>query len=132
MMIDAPAPKVWEALTNPDQIKQYLFGTNVETDWKEGSPITYKGEWQGKQYEDKGKIVKVVPNQHLHTTYWSGLSGQEDLPENYKNVIYELKEMDGQTTLTLTQDNEANEESAKHSEENWQSVLNGLKKIVEK
>ena len=41
--INAPASKVWDALTNPDLIKQYLFGTEVTTDWQVGSPITYRG-----------------------------------------------------------------------------------------
>lgn len=55
--INAPASKVWEALIDPDLIKQYLYGTEVTSDWKVGSPITYKGEWQGKAYEDKGQIL---------------------------------------------------------------------------
>lgn len=41
--INAPAAKVWEALTKPDMIKQYLFGTKVTTDWRVGRPITYEG-----------------------------------------------------------------------------------------
>lgn len=32
--IDAPPATVWEALVNPEMIKQYMFGTNVVTDWK--------------------------------------------------------------------------------------------------
>ena len=43
--INAPGSKVWEALTNPDLIKQYLFGTKVITDWQVGSPIIYEGQW---------------------------------------------------------------------------------------
>lgn len=46
--INAPVAKVWEALVSPAMIKQYMFGTNVVTDWKEGSPIVWRGEWQGK------------------------------------------------------------------------------------
>ena len=52
--IDASPDKVWDALTDPDQIKQYMFGSQVETDWRPGSPIVWKGEYEGKQYEDKG------------------------------------------------------------------------------
>jgi hypothetical protein len=40
-IINAPVSKVWQALVNPKIIKQYLFGTDVITDWKVGSPITY-------------------------------------------------------------------------------------------
>jgi 3',5'-cyclic AMP phosphodiesterase CpdA len=63
--VDAPASKVWDALTNPDLIKQYLLGTQVTCDWQVGSPIIYQGEWQGKSYQDKGKIVQVEPEKLL-------------------------------------------------------------------
>jgi len=58
--IHAPTSKVWDAITKPDLIKQYLFGTDVISDWKVGSPIIYKGEWEGKAFEDKGKILMYL------------------------------------------------------------------------
>jgi hypothetical protein len=59
------------------------------------------------------------------------MSGKEDIPENYANVIYEISEQQGKTVLTITQDNNADEASRKHSEENWNTVLEGLKQLVE-
>ena len=50
--INASTSKVWDALTKPELIKQYLFGTEVATDWQVGSPIRYRGVWEGKTYED--------------------------------------------------------------------------------
>jgi uncharacterized protein YndB with AHSA1/START domain len=76
--IDAPVAKVWDALVNPEAIKQYMFGTNVATDWQEGSPITWKGEWQGKAYEDKGVIRQVKPERILQYSHFSPLSGLPD------------------------------------------------------
>jgi uncharacterized protein YndB with AHSA1/START domain len=129
--LNAPASKVWKALTDPSIIKQYLFGTEAESDWKKGSKITYRGEWEGKQYEDKGEIVDIVPERLLHTTYFSSMRGKEDRPENYNNVIYDLKEDNGHTILTLSQDNIDSEEELLHSEANWSRVLDGMKRIVE-
>jgi uncharacterized protein YndB with AHSA1/START domain len=43
--ISVPSEKVWDALVNPEAIKQYMFGTNVVSDWREGSPISWRGEW---------------------------------------------------------------------------------------
>ena len=103
--INAPASKVWDALTKPDLIKQYLFGTEVTTDWKVGSPITYKGTWEGKTYEDKGKILQIEPGKLLVSTYWSSFSGVPDIPENYQTVRYELSVEGGGTRLTIIQDN---------------------------
>ena len=129
--INAPASKVWEALTKPDLIKRYLFGTEVTTDWKVGSSITYKGEWEGKAYEDKGKIIKFDPERSLVSTHWSPLSGVPDLPENYHTVTYQLSEKDRKTEVTIMQDNNATEEEKAHSEQNWSTVLDGLKKLLE-
>ena len=129
--LNAPPSKVWEALTQPELIKQYLFGTQVTTDWKVGSPITYKGLWEGKAYEDKGKVLQIEPGKLLVSTFWSSLSGVPDVPENYKTVRYELAPAGSGTRLTITQDNNASQEEATHSEQNWNMVLDGLKKLLE-
>lgn len=130
--IRAEATKVWDALTNPELIKQYLFGTQAISDWKEGSSITYKGVWQGKAYEDKGVIKKIEPKKRLVTTYWSVFSGLPDSPENYHTVTYTLEQRDSETILTVTQDNITSKESADHSESNWTTVLETLKQLLEK
>jgi len=130
--VEARVAAVWKALVDPEMIKKYLFGTEATSDWKVGSAITYKGIWQGKPYEDKGRILELVPNQLLKSTYWSGMSGLEDKKENYSTVTYSLSEKDGKTTLLVTQDNNPTKESAAHSENNWGTVLKGLKEIVER
>jgi uncharacterized protein YndB with AHSA1/START domain len=129
--INASTSKVWDALTKPEQIKQYMFGTEVTTDWKVGSPITYKGEWKGKQYEDKGKVLEIEPGKRLVSTFWSSLAGLPDKPENYKKVGYELSSAGEKTNLTITQDNNATQEEATEAEKNWNMVLEGIKKLVE-
>lgn len=129
--INASASKVWDALTKPELIKQYLFGTEVTTDWQVGSPITYKGEWEGKAYEDKGKVLQVEKEKLLVSTFWSSLSALADIPENYKTVRYELSADDKGTRLTITQDNNISQEEADHSGQNWKMVLEGIKKLVE-
>ncbi len=130
-IIDAPASKVWEALTNPELIKRYMFGTDVITDWQVGSPITYRGEWEGKPFEDKGKVLEVKREKSLITTHWSPLSGVPDTPENYHTVAYQLSEKNGGTQVTITQDKNASEEEKEHSEKNWSMMLDGLKKLLE-
>jgi uncharacterized protein YndB with AHSA1/START domain len=131
VLIKAPAAKVWDALTNPVLIEQYLFGTHVETDWQVGSPIIYRGIWEGKPYQDKGEILEVVPEKVLASTFWSALSGVPDDPAYYKTVRYELSSEDSATRLTVTQDNNDSEEEVEHSRANWEMVLNGIKKLVE-
>jgi uncharacterized protein YndB with AHSA1/START domain len=129
--IHAPVSKVWQALINPEIIKQYLFNTEVISDWKVGSPILYRGEWEGKAFEDKGKILEIEPEKTLKSTHWSPLSGVPDSPENYHTVTYTLSDRGASTEVTITQDNNASEEEKVHSEKNWQTVLKGMKNLLE-
>ncbi|WP_221392426.1 SRPBCC family protein [Dyadobacter sp. NIV53] len=130
--IDAPVSEVWKAITTPSIIKKYLMGTNVTTDWKEGSPITYEGEYNGKKYKDKGIIRKIEPEKILESTYWSSAGGKEDKPENYNIVTYQLSGHDDITAVKLSQTNVRSEQEKEQATDNWASVLKKLKEVVEK
>lgn len=130
--IKADKAKVWEALTKPEIIKQYFFGTNTKTSWEPGSPIFFEGEWQGKKYQDKGTILDFQEERLVKYNYWSSMSGIEDKPENYVIVTYALSGEDGDLTLTITQENIPDEKMKEHSKENWLKVMNGMKELVEK
>ncbi len=130
-IINAPTVRVWEALVNPAAIKQYMFGTNVVTDWREGNPIVWKGEWQGRPYEDKGVLLQVKPERLLQYSHFSPLSGVPDKPENYHTVTIDLLGEGNQTRISLAQDHNASEEEREHSAKNWEMMLASLKKYVE-
>jgi uncharacterized protein YndB with AHSA1/START domain len=133
LRIDAPRKTVWETLTTPEIIKQYFYGTETITDWKAGSPIMFRGEWEGKTYEDKGTILTITPPALLRYTYWSSLSGTDEKdPDNYNTVTYALEENNGSTELTITQGNLKSEESRVHMEQNWNAMLKTIKEFVEK
>lgn len=129
--IDASPEKVWETLTTPEKVKQYMFGSDVETDWKKGSKIRYTGEYEGKPFEEKGEILEVEENKHLKTTNFSSMTGQEDKPENYVTVDYAIEEEGEGTRLTITQGNIREEKSVEGSRKNWEGVLQGFKKVAE-
>ncbi len=129
--IDAPVSEVWDALTDPAKIKEYMFGTKVVTDWKVGSSIVWKGVWREKPYEDKGEILKVEKEKLFVCTHFSPLTGEEDKPENYHTLTYELSEKDGKTKLSLSQDNNETKEAQAHSQKMWEDMLASLKKVVE-
>jgi uncharacterized protein YndB with AHSA1/START domain len=131
IVIKAAPSRVWEALTDPDLIRQYLFGSEVTTDWQVGSPITYKGTWEGKPYEDKGRILEIEPGSRLVSTFWSAFSGQPDLPENYQTVRYEILPEGTGTRLTITQEDNKSQEEADRAAENWKVVLEGMKKLLQ-
>jgi len=130
-VIAAPPRTVWHAITDPDTIARYLYGTRVETDWQQGSPIVYRGEWEGKPYEDKGVILEIDPPTTLVSSYYSPLSGKPDEPASYQNVSYSLSPDGEGTSVTITQDGCADSAEAERMTANWSSTLDGLKRVVE-
>ena len=131
--INAPTSKVWSALTNPDLIKEWLFGTKVISDWKVGSQILFTGNWQGTDYADKGTILRFDIEKVFQHNYWSGFSGLPDSPENYSVITFKLTQNGNTTILTLTQQsNFATETTYEHSDKNWDMTLELLKKIIER
>jgi uncharacterized protein YndB with AHSA1/START domain len=132
IIFDEPIEKVWQGLTDPAMVKQYFFGTDLKSDWKVGSPITFSGEWEGKTYVDGGVILAIDPPEFLKYSYWSSMSGTEDKPENYNNITYELTEANGKTTLVIIQEGVKSKDAAEHSEQNWKTVFDGLKELLKK
>ncbi len=129
--IHAPKSKVWDALTNPAQIKKYMFGTDASSDWKVGSAITFRGVWEGKSYEDKGTILEMIKEKTLKYNYWSNFSGEKDEPANYSNITYRLSEKAGKTEFTLIQDNFKTKEARDHSMKNWSMIMETIKGLLE-
>ena len=130
--IDAPPDRVWKVITDPQAVKEFMFGADLATDWTVGGPIAWRGEWEGKPYEDKGTVLEVEPGQKLVHTHFSPLGGEEDKPENYHTLTWTLEDKGGRTQLTLSQDNNASEDAAEHSRGMWDMLVADVKKITER
>ncbi|MEM8527517.1 MAG: SRPBCC family protein [Bacteroidota bacterium] len=130
--INATADKVWDVLTNPDKIKIYLFGTETTSDWKIGSPIRFKGTYNGQTYEDKGNVLESVKHKLLKYNYWSGFSGLEDVIENYSLVTYNIKQISkNQVEFTWEQQGFPSEEGKCHIEQGLIQMLLQIKQLAE-
>jgi len=137
--INASAAKVWDALTNPEKTKIYMFGCETVSDWKVGSELLWKANYEGKDMVFvKGYIVSIEPNKKLIYSTFDPNSTIEDLPENYLNVTYELTENNGQTIFNVTQgdyskvaDGERRYKEALNNGEGWNPILVEIKKLVE-
>ena len=135
-IVKAPPSAVWKALTTLSTLKQFFFGSDISTDWQVGSPISFKGSWKGKPYEDKGKVQAFDRERRLAFTHWSPLSGMEDKPENYHIVSFDLRPANGGTEVVLTPTNQNDAEpltleNRQEYDQNWTMVLEGLKKAAE-
>jgi uncharacterized protein YndB with AHSA1/START domain len=136
--IDAPPSEVWRSLTDAARIKEYYLGADVATDWRVGSPITFKGEWEGKAYEDKGEILAFEPERKLAYSHWSPMAGKPDAPENYHVIEITLDERDGGTHVALRQSNleggatDEDRANREQYEKNWHQMLDGLKRTTER
>jgi uncharacterized protein YndB with AHSA1/START domain len=134
--LNASPARVWEALTRPELVKQWQYGTELITDWREGGPIVFRSEWQGHVFKQKGTVLEVKPEQLVKYTLFAPRPGLEDRPENYFTMSYLLEELGDQTRLTIIQDDPREQQSQDQSEEQPEdesenSVLQTLRKLVE-
>ncbi|MBC7959397.1 MAG: SRPBCC domain-containing protein, partial [Vallitaleaceae bacterium] len=125
--------KAWQVMTEPDYIKEYLYGTQTATDWKVGSDIKFQGEYQGQQYFDKGVVLTNTPKEELSYSYWSSFSGLEDKTENYSQITYLLKMIDPKKTeLTWSQKGYQDEEQRLNAQNQLGDFLETIKVVAER
>ncbi|MGV3714254.1 SRPBCC family protein [Pseudolysinimonas sp.] len=122
--IAAPIGEVWAALTDTERLGEIMFGSTVETDWTIGSPIVYRGEWEGKAFEDRGIVVELTEPTTIRLTH--EVPGSDETHE----VRYELRELGPATHVTLTQDGNPSAEAAEHAAANWQAMLEALQRVA--
>jgi hypothetical protein len=134
IVINAPLSNVWDALTNPEIIKLWLWEgeMSIRSDWKVGSPIIFSGKFYGRKYEDKGIILNLEKEKCFQYSYWGKLSQLPDSPENYTIIEFDLSAKENQTILTLTQSNCITYEIYAHWNFYWLVTLDIFKKLLEK
>lgn len=133
IVINATPGKVWNTLTNPSLISQYLFGATTITDWQPGSDILFKINFENTEFIDKGHVIENIQNETLEYRYWSGFCGLEDQPENYSIVSYKIEKIENdQCKLTWTQTGFVDEQSRTSSENSLVNILAQIKSIAER
>ncbi|RFM28477.1 SRPBCC family protein [Deminuibacter soli] len=140
ILIQAPAAKVWDALTNPEQTKQYMFGCETVSDWTEGSTLVWRMIHEGQEFIPvKGFIKAIEPGRYLaYTVIDPHNPNLPDVPENYLTVTYTLTEQDGATNLEVSQtgfetaaEGEKRYQDAYNNGEGWNPLLVKIKALVE-
>ncbi|MBS7256688.1 SRPBCC family protein [Flavobacterium branchiicola] len=131
IILNAPAEKVWNVLTQPEIVKQWQYGSDLITDWKVGNEIRFRNEWEGQVFEQWGTVLEVIPNQKIKYSLFFPRPELEDKPENYFIMSYILTEENQKTKLEIIQeDNRPGAVQEKpQGEEN--PILQGLKALIE-
>jgi uncharacterized protein YndB with AHSA1/START domain len=129
--INATLQKVWDTLINPEFVKLWQYGSDLQTNWKVGSSIKFVTKWEDKIFEQWGTVLEFTPFTKLRYSLFAPGPGLEDKPENYFEMIYSLTSKNGQTKLEIIQeDNRPNAiQEDDQGEEN--PVLKALKQLAE-
>lgn len=129
--IHADTDRVWKVLTDSKLVSKWMMGARVESTWQRGGSITWSGEYNGKQYKDRGEVVEIDPGTRLVHTHFSAMSGAEDKPDNYHRVTWQLDGDGSSTKLTLTQSGASSAKEADQFKENWRTMLDQFRDVAE-
>ena len=125
---------MWDALVNPETIKQYMPVTDVVSEWREGGAILWKSEFQGKSFEVTGTVLRVEPGRLLEYDHSRPIfrpAGASRAPVTYQRVTIELSREGAQTRLSVTERDNTTERELAHSEGGWRLAFGNLKALLE-
>jgi len=131
LIINAPVQKAWDALTKPELVKQWQFGSTLITSWQPGDEIRFRAEWKNQVFEQWGKVLEVVPFQKIRYSLFAPRPGLEDKPENYFEMSYVLSEDNGHVRLDIIQEDNRPGAIQEEPQGEENAVLKTLKSLVE-
>lgn len=67
IIVRSTPEQIWQALTDGNLTQRYYFNTRVESDWKTGSAIRYRGP--SGSIDLDGEILEIDPQSRLTTTF---------------------------------------------------------------
>ncbi|MEF2977559.1 SRPBCC domain-containing protein [Subtercola sp. YIM 133946] len=104
--IAAGADRVWAAVTRPDLVQRWQYGSRLITDWNVGGPIRFVSEWEGQRFEQWGTVLSVDSGRSLAYTLFAPRPDLADAPENYFTMTYTLEPAPSGsgTRITIVQD----------------------------
>lgn len=130
-ILNASIEEVWNALTKPELVKQWQYGSELITDWKTGNEIRFRNEWQGQVFEQWGSILEIVPNQKIKYSLFFPRPELEDKPENYFIMSYILSEESNKVKLQIIQEDNRPGAVQEEPQGDENPILQSLKTLVE-
>ena len=103
--VQASPDKAWAALTRPDLVVKWQYGSTLTTTWEVGSRIAFRAEWEGQVFEQWGEVLEYHEPVRIRYSLFAPSPGVADSPENYLEMVYTLEAREGGTLVTITQHN---------------------------
>ena len=126
--IETTPERLWQALTSSEFSKRYWFNTELQSDFKVGSPFALVMDGTT---TDVGEILEADPPRRLSCTFRHVLS-EQGRKEQPSKVVFNIERHGKLVKLTLTHEDFA--EGSKHLDgvsKGWPAILSGLKTMLE-
>ena len=130
--INASMDRVWETITKAELVKLWQYGSDLITSWEAGSDIRFRTEWEGKVYEQWGKVLEVIPKESVKYSLFAPRPGLEDKPESYFIMTYSLTNKNGETVLKIIKEDSRENVIEEEAESEENPVLKLLKEVAER
>ena len=121
--------KLWEALTEPQFIRQYWFGISIECGWEKGSP--WKMARPDGSLTDSGEILEIDPPRRM-VIRWLNEWKPELKAEGMSRCTIELEPIDNAVKLTITHEiDRPDSDFIRAVSGGWPRILSNLKSLLE-
>jgi uncharacterized protein YndB with AHSA1/START domain len=121
--------KLWAALTTPEFVRQYWFGSTVECAWKKGSP--WKLSYPDGRITDTGEILDIDPPRRM-VIRWQNEWKPELQAEGPSRCTIELEPTGGAVKLTITHEiDRPDSKLIVAVSGGWPKVISNLKSLLE-
>ena len=131
VLLHAPVSRIWAALTQPELVKQWQYGSELTTSWAVGSEIRFRAVWEAQTFEQWGTVLEYLLETRLRYSLFAPREGLVDTPENRFVMVYELRPGNGGTELVITQEDDRAGAVAEPDQGEENPVLAALKRVVE-
>lgn len=122
---------MWAAVTLPEHVRQWQYGSELSTDWIVGHSIRFSALWQGETFEQWGTVEEFSTPRRLRYSLFAPRPGLEERPENYFSMIYELTDVDGATKVSFTHEDPREREDVEEESDEENPVLTQLRVVAE-
>lgn len=126
--IEAPAEKVYAALTQGDLSQKYWGGRQVESDWTPGSPVHFR-KADGEYDVVRARVLEARPPHGLTMAWTYAMDPQPPASK----VTYQIQKA-GPSTVKLTVMHEVWEVGSEVDDglkQGWPAILSALKTFLE-